>query len=627
MMIPSLKNCSWKFRQTLICLGFLLAFISVSGQVKHCSYQNFWFKADYKNLKHAETEKNRYAPIITTKGLQDTVYAKAYDVTGLYYDFAGNSEDALSNFKKALSLLRKYPAKQIAPMVNIATENNILGKFDTALKWSKKALALNDKYGNDINKAHIYHSMAASYLYKGDLEKATSYVLKGIKILEAKNDKCYLGQLKLTLAGTYLQSNNYRFAADLIEEYLAQNKNDKDSKIYAIATVNYSENLIELGQKDKAYTLLTELVPNVRKSGDKELEAVLYSRLANIENLRGNTQKSLYHYSRAYELLSEKKSKYSMLIFSSYIAVLNEAKKYDEAIKLINEFRNSPAYIKSHTQERYEYERSIAEIYTETGNWKESAKAFERAMLMCDTLRMHENGTTLNAMQAQFQTDFQREKNQMLANNNLSLKKKVETERRLIFMYIIASLGLITLILVLLRGYWLKTRLQKEELKSVATEKNYLEQQHALEQELSNSQKQMIDEKQREVTSMALQMANYYDNLHSVIEKLDNETFSKPGDVKKELQQLTRQKDYWKEFELRFKNANPDFESKLITRFPMLTKNDIQFCSLLKLNLSYKEIASLLQISYESAVTKKYRIKKKIGIMEDEDFERLLLSI
>lgn len=627
MMIPSLKNCSWKFRQTAICLALLFTFFTAAGQQNRCGYQNFWFKADYKNLKHAEKEKNRYAAILNTKGLHDTVYAKAQDVTGIYYDFAGYPEKALECFKKSIALLKKYPEKQIAPMVNIAIENNIMGQFDNSLLWSNKALRLNKKYKNAISNAQIYHAMAASYLYEGQLEKATSCVLKGIKILEDKNDACYIWQLKITLAGTYLQSNNYRFAADLLEEYLSKNKADQDSKIYIVATVNYTENLIELDQADKAYTLLSDIIPHVQKSGDKELEAVIYAKLANIEDLRGNTQKSLYHYARAYELLSEKKSKYSMLIFSNYIAVLNEAKKYPEAIALINKFRNSPAYLKSHTHERYEYERSIADIYTDTGNWKESSKAYKRAMMMCDTLRMEDNGESLNAMQAKFQTDFQREKNTLLTNNNESLQKKVVTERRLLFMYIVASLGLIILTLVVLRGYWLKTRLQKEELKSVATEKSYLEQQHNLEMELSNSQKQMIEEKQREATSMALQMANYYDSLQSVIEKLDNNTFTKTGEVKKELQSLTRQKDYWREFEVRFKNANPDFEAKLTASYPMLTRNDIQFCSLLKLNLSYKEIASLLQISYESAVTKRYRIKKKIGIVEDEEFEKLLLSI
>ncbi|MHA3789649.1 tetratricopeptide repeat protein [Flavobacterium hauense] len=626
MMIPNSKNCLWKFSHTTIWLTFLFAYFSVSAQQKGCGYQNFWFKADYKNLRHAETEKNRYAKILATKGLHDTIYAKAQDITGIYYDFTGNPDKAISCYKKAITLLNKYPEKKIAAMVNIAIENNILGKFDTALKWSKEALKINKKKGNAIYNAQIYHTMAASYLYKGDIEKATAYVLKGIKILEERNDNCYIWQLKITLAGTYLQSNNYRFAADLLEEYLTKNKAEKDTKVYFIATVNYTENLIELNQTDKAYTLLSEIIPNVKKAGDKELEAVIYAKIANIENLRGNTQKSLAHYAIAYNMLSEKKSKYTMLIFSNYIAVLNETKKYNEAIKLINEFRNTPAYRKSHTHERYEYERAIAGIYTGTGNWKESSKAFETAMLMCDTLRMHENGRNLNAMQAKFQTDFQREKNTMLANNNQSLKKKVEAEKQLSFMYIIGSLGIIALILVMLRGYWLKARLQKEAFKSVEKEKNYLEQQHALEQELSNSQKQMIDEKQRDATSMALQMANYYDALHSVIEKLDSDNL-KLADVKKELIQLTQQKNYWKEFDIRFKNANPEFENKLTEKYPMLTRNDIQFCSLLKLNLSYKEIASLLQISYESTVTKKYRIKKKMGIAEDEDFEKLLISI
>jgi DNA-binding CsgD family transcriptional regulator len=247
-------------------------------------------------------------------------------------------------------------------------------------------------------------------------------------------------------------------------------------------------------------------------------------------------------------------------------------------------------------------------------------------MLLCDTLRMLDYSRKLSEMQAKFQTEFQREKNMALATHNESLIKKVETEKRLMLMYIFASIALIILILLLLRGYWLKNRLQHEELKSIETEKKFLKQQNILEQELSSSQKQVIEEKQREATSMALQMANYYDNLHSVIDKLDNTTFTELSDVKKELKLLTRQKDYWKEFEVRFKNANPDFESKLLSSFPMLTKNDIQFCSLLKLNLSYKEIASLLQISYESAVTKRYRIKKKIGMNDEDDFEKLLME-
>ncbi|MDV6167542.1 hypothetical protein R1T16_03835 [Flavobacterium sp. DG1-102-2] len=602
----------------------LLLVNGAPAQQKNCSYKNFWLKADYNNLKHAQKERDRYVPILKSKGSHDTVYAKAFNVTGLYYDFAGQQDSAIFYFKKSIQYLKKYPEKQIAPMINIATEFNIMGSFDTSLKWSSKALSVNKKHGSDILRAHIYHSMAASYLYKGDIEKATANVLLGIKILERLDDRCYLGLFKVTLAGTYLQSNNYKFASDLLEEYLKQNKNNKENKVYAIATINYTENLIALGQENKAYDLLLDVIKHVEQSGDKELEAVLYAKIANIENLRGNISRALVYFERAYILLSEKKSKYSMLIFSNYIGVLNEVKQYEKAIKIINDFRHSPAYVKSYTHERFEFERAIAEIYSKTGNWQESSNSYKRAMILSDTLRMLENGRNTNALQAEFQTEFQRENNLKLASHNQSLQKKVQTEQRLMLMYILSSIGIIIIISMFLRAYLLRNRLQKEALKAVESRKNRLEQQHILEQELSNSQKQVIEEKQREATSMALQMANYYDNLNSILEKLNDNTFTKLTDVKKELQHLTRQKDYWKEFEVRFNNANPNFESKLMAAYPVLTKNDIQFCSLLKLNLSYKEIASLLQISYESAVTKKYRIKKKLDINDDAEFEKLL---
>lgn len=626
-MMQNLKKCSWKFNLHVIAaVVMLLLCISANSQTKKCSYQNFWFKADYKNLKHAATEKNRYAKIIATKGLHDTIYAKAYNVTGIYYDFSGNADSAIACFKKSLHYLKKYPQKQVAPMVNMGTEFNITGDFAMALKWAGRAIKLNTRYPNDFQKAQVYHLIAASYLYKGEIEKSVSNVLIGIKTLEDRNDICYLPQLKLTLAGSYLQTNNYRFAADLIEEYLNANKDQKDSKIYAIAIVNYTENLIELEQKDKALILLKDIIPYVQGSGDKELEAVVYAKIAYIYDISGDIGKALEAFDRAYLLLSEKKSKYSMLIVSNYIETLNAAKKYGDAIKLINEFRKSPAYRKSHLHEKFEYEKSIASLYEDIGNTKEGLTAYKRAMNMCDTLRQWKNGST-SEMQAKFQTDFQREKNTLLASHNTDLKKKVETEQRLLFMYLFATIGVLILILLFLRSSWLKNRLQKEELKSVETEKNYLEQQHLLELELSSSQKQIIDEKQRDATSMALQMANYYDSLYSVIEKMDTNTFTKLSDVKKELQHLIRQKDYWKEFEVRFKNANPNFENKLMELFPMLTRNDVQFCSLLKLNLSYKEMASLLQISYESAVTKKYRIKKKMGINDDDAFEKMLTEI
>ena len=50
--------------------------------------------------------------------------------------------------------------------------------------------------------------------------------------------------------------------------------------------------------------------------------------------------------------------------------------------------------------------------------------------------------------------------------------------------------------------------------------------------------------------------------------------------------------------------------SKLKEAHPSLTKNDLKLCAYLRLNLSSKEIAPLLNISVHSVEIKRYRLRK-----------------
>ncbi len=112
MMMQNLKKFLPKYKlQYSLYLCFLLFFFTATAQEKNCSYKNYWFKADYKNLKHAEREKNKYTDLLKSKSVNDTLLAKAYDVTGIYYDFSGNQDSALIYFKKAITLLKKVPRK------------------------------------------------------------------------------------------------------------------------------------------------------------------------------------------------------------------------------------------------------------------------------------------------------------------------------------------------------------------------------------------------------------------------------------------------------------------------------------------------------------------------------------
>ena len=67
-----------------------------------------------------------------------------------------------------------------------------------------------------------------------------------------------------------------------------------------------------------------------------------------------------------------------------------------------------------------------------------------------------------------------------------------------------------------------------------------------------------------------------------------------------------------------FDLVHDDFIKKLRQRFLDLSNNEVLMCAYLKMNLSTKEIAPLLNISVRGVETMRYRIRKKFGLERDD---------
>lgn len=86
-------------------------------------------------------------------------------------------------------------------------------------------------------------------------------------------------------------------------------------------------------------------------------------------------------------------------------------------------------------------------------------------------------------------------------------------------------------------------------------------------------------------------------------------------------------KDDWLTFELHFRNAHSDFFEKLRDKHPDLSSNEIKLSAYLKLNLSTKEIASLLNISIKSVDQARWRLRKKLGLPKESSLVNYIQSI
>ncbi len=81
----------------------------------------------------------------------------------------------------------------------------------------------------------------------------------------------------------------------------------------------------------------------------------------------------------------------------------------------------------------------------------------------------------------------------------------------------------------------------------------------------------------------------------------------------------------WALFEAAFNEVHDDFFKRLMSAYPDLTPGDLRLAAYLKLNLSSKEIAPLLNISVRGVENKRYRLRRKLGLSEEENLTEFIL--
>ena len=85
-----------------------------------------------------------------------------------------------------------------------------------------------------------------------------------------------------------------------------------------------------------------------------------------------------------------------------------------------------------------------------------------------------------------------------------------------------------------------------------------------------------------------------------------------------------QQDDVMKRFEDEFDLVHNDFMKKLRSRYPDLSNNEVLLCAYIKMNLSTKEIAPLMNISVRGMETMRYRIRKKFNLEREESLQEFL---
>ncbi len=194
--------------------------------------------------------------------------------------------------------------------------------------------------------------------------------------------------------------------------------------------------------------------------------------------------------------------------------------------------------------------------------------------------------------------------------------------------------SIIVVLFMLLIGFYPQMLVRKKADRIIAEKDSHFKRQtEALRLEKERQEKELIELKNqqllkeiehqgKELASSTMHIVQKSEMLLSIKDKLRHiSQISNDPKIKPEIAELIKniEKDTlidkdWEKFELYFNHIHDSYTQILKDKFPILTSNDIKMCAYLRMNLSTKEIASILNISARGVEISRYRLRKKMGL-------------
>jgi tetratricopeptide (TPR) repeat protein len=529
-----------------------------------------------------------------------------------------DSDSALRYSERAVDLSKglKYREGEVRSLIHLSSIHRHRLDYKSAIAVANNAISLAEEMNNDQLIAASRINLAVCHAEFNNQAGALREFEKSLKYFRKAGNASGAVLHAITLANIFLAHNDFTNA----DYYygIARDLATDDEFLKNLVLVNQAEALLKQNKNEPAIALLADAERFFEVNGNKSFLSRVFLLKGDIENAANNYDEALLLYSKAYSVNPPADITQRARIL---VSLGNVSQKQ-------NQLENSKKYYQDAfaLTDPTDYAR-LGQIYDGLGKYFTHKEDFKQAYesklkyeLSRDSVNAINQRKKLRQLQIQYEVD---EAEKEVAA--LSAENKSKNQIIILLVLLIITTSIIVLLII-----------RKQKAKIISTEKGRedLEQEIKSKDESEQQLKNELEFKIKELTSFTLNMIqkkemleNLKSEIETIREKADGESRAQLNKIISTInfsQHLDRD---WDNFRLYFEQVHQGFFNNLQTQFPDLNANDLRLCALIKLNLDTKQIASVMDISPESAKVAKHRIRKKLRLSASDNIMSLFASI
>lgn len=536
--------------------------------------------------------------------LSDTVVILEYYLAKGYLSTAlDNSAESEKYYTQGLQLAIEQQNDQYQHMfrINVGQVNIESGQYTQALNILTEELQYAQSKGDKEHIAIALKNIAEIMYQTRDYKKALSVAKQALDLFETLNMTSEVNSMMMNMGVFYRNTGNYDSALIMYRHTSDQMSKQGDSS--GLIKVRYNmanilKNQMKFAEAENEMKLVftycsrNNIVPG---------QIYALSGLANINDESGRTGKGI-------------------IFIDSAVKMAFQAKMVNDLVTL------------------YDQQRVI---YEHAGMFVEAYNSLVKFRNLSDSLLPIEKHNEILDIETRYET---RQKEA----ENLILKKDIEVKNsRIWLMGSVSATAALAFIIVI--GFFIMRNRKISYQRNLTAERNKILEIENKEKKLElerkdleqNLNKERIEKlkiqtslREQELVFQTLVRVELTNLLRTVREKLSpfQLQFARKkdqADFQKIVAEITRdsKKDPLSEFELLFKQLHPDFYEKLLALNPTLSKSELLISAMIRLNLTTKDLASLVNLSSNTIESTRSHIRKKLNLEPKDNLTTYMMSI